>query len=62
MLSCFPDLDNGEAQKKNNTKRLSCICFKKLHYFEFSTFFVVKSHLSSLSCHTQKYLWERKLE
>lgn len=29
MLSCFPDLDNGEAKKKNNRKRLSSICFLK---------------------------------
>lgn len=29
MLSCFPDLDNGETKKKNNRKRLSSICFLK---------------------------------
>lgn len=29
MLSCFPVLDNGEAKKKNNRKRLSYICLKK---------------------------------
>lgn len=38
MLSCFPDSDNGETKEKNNRKRLSYICFKKLHYFECSTF------------------------
>lgn len=55
MLSCFPDLDNGEAQQKNNMKRFSYICFKKNCYFEFSTFSL--SNLISLLLvvtHTQK--------
>lgn len=60
MLSCFPDSDNGETKEKNNRKRLSYICFKKLHYFECST--LLGSNLISVLLIFTKIFVVRRVE
>lgn len=61
MLSCFPDLDNGDAQKKNNMKRFSYICFKKTVILNLVHFPCQISSLFSQLSHTQKKIMGKKI-